>query len=572
MKRKIHALINNCRRRFIVFPFILAAVVLAYAVYPHIYLRYLGWNIKLDVSPDILVGTVTGACALILSAQGFSYLHSTPKVDMYHSLPVSMRDRFRTIYTGGLVFFFISLIIASLMGIVAGIFFPHDTDSAYGVILLKLVLVLLYFLCIYNLTIFSFSITGNSIIAVFVDIILIVYVDLWQKVFDLSLHLDTYSPFFAARKPDISIIDLYFHNISDTGMLLTLPDVAYGAVLRAGVGLIIWFIVTFIAAKRTYVNRPSETSESLIAFYSSHLLIKLMIVVPVSLLMGESLYENFYHSKVAAQIIGMIVFAAITSIIVEFVFTSSMKAAVRSVGSIIFSIFVIFGVYASFRYIENRYDSYIPGADEVESFAIYCPLDCYYYNYNIVFDDEGEPLRYIDAAQFVKDNMILIDTDAILTLAEENEGTDYHDMRSPLPIQIYYRLKNGARVRRLIWVDMDYQPNRTYLNRLMGPAYYKGGIWQVFGKYELTNEKIYSVLYHDIKGNKYIELDGSRGNAIKLIKAWESAMVMYDYDHVRFHETVGELLICFGDGYYKWVLPVYEDMYYNIAASGGKLF
>lgn len=573
MKKQIRALINNCRRRVIIWPLSVILIILSYAVYPCIYHRYLGWNIRLDISPEIPVGAATGLCALLIAAQGFGYLHSTSKVDMYHSLPVSMTKRFWTIYIGGLIIFFSGLVLSVICGLVLGRLYPYRVELGAGTIMLRGLLVLLYFLCIYNVTVFSFSITGNTAIAVLVDAVLIVYVDLWQKVFDNSLHFETYSTFFAGRRADLSIVDLFFHNITDVSAAGMTNGVSTDSFLRGTVGLLIWFIITFIGSKRTYVNRPSETSESLVAFYSSHLLIKLMIVVPVALLMGESIYESFYNHKLLMQIIGMIVSAYVTSAAVEFIFTGSVKSALKSVGSVIFSLFVIFAVFACFRYAEDRFDSYIPKVEDVESFAIYCPLDCYYYDYNIEFDEDGRPLRYIDASEYVKENMILYDTEAVITLAKESADTDYRHMGSPLPIQVYYRLNNGVNRKRLIWVDMDYPPNRTYLNRLMGPAYYKSGVWQVLGKEDILNDAhIYSVEYHDVKDGVNTPIGDTTTDAIKVINAWKAAMVMYDYDHVRLHETVGELEIHFGDGYHKWLLPVYEDMYYSISETADNLF
>ena len=538
----------------------------AYVAYPFLVSRGTFETAGTDHAPvGVVTGAVTGLLSMMIAAQGFGYLHDARKVNMYHSLPITVKRRFSHIYLGGLLIFGVALMFAQACGLACAVPNGRTGGDYYPLkLLMGLVITVLYFLCIYHFTIFAFSITGHSLMGILVAAVLITYVDLWQRVYLTSLHFDAYSQFFSGKHADISIVDLYFHNIvliTDRGSNLYLSFIAF---CKSGALLLIWCLITFVMARRTYVGRPAESSEKLIAFYSSHMLIKLMIVVPVALLMGEATRESFYLMPDLMQVISMILTAYVVSFVIEFVFEQSASKAFRAIGSYVFALVAIFGVFGAFRLWEARFDGYVPEGDELESFAVFNPLNSYYYYFNIEFDDNGRILRYVDAPEYAKNEMILTDVDAVLRLAHKGLETDYHDMKSPLPLQVYYRLKGSAPRMRQIWVDMDDEENRTFLNRIMGPAYYKIGIWQCMTEDVPEGAEVYEVRYVDSDTRAAIVLGTDEQAANDMIHAWRNAMVMFDYDHVRYSEVIGEIEVTFMEGAYKWVMPVYPDMMYNI--------
>ncbi|MDE5597525.1 MAG: hypothetical protein K2J04_06795, partial [Lachnospiraceae bacterium] len=50
---------------------------------------------------------------VILAMQGFSYLHDRKKVDMYHSVPVSMKKRFLVVYSNGIFIYLLPAIVCN---------------------------------------------------------------------------------------------------------------------------------------------------------------------------------------------------------------------------------------------------------------------------------------------------------------------------------------------------------------------------------------------------------------------------------------------------------------------------
>ena len=477
-----------------------------------------------------------GIAAMVIAFCRFSYLHSTGFTDYYRSLPITLKQMFIRRYASG-------------AGIFAVLFIPVCVILyALSMLNRNVVLSLLFFLIVYNITVFAITLTGNWVITLLTAAVMIFYIDLWQRVIDLCCDFATYSPFFASTKPRFSFIDIYLGS-AGLNYVWTL------------IRLLIWAFITFLMCRRSFLNRSAESSEALLTFYSSHLLLKLMIVVPTSLLMGWSTYISFSGHKDAVRIVSMIITAIITSMLIELLFTRKIKAAVTRWGSIIVSLIVIFAVFAVFRISEDKYNAYVPEFDEIESYAVYNPLDSYYYHNNILFGADGSARGYISASDYVKENMYLSDVDAIYRLAKQGIITDYRKMESPLPLQVYYRLTNGKTKSRLVWVDMDNEENRPFLNRIVGPAYYKNGVWQAFTEDIPEGAKVSYVRYHNMTSDEFTDIVDDPDYAKRVVKSWRNAMVSYDYDHIRYEEVAAEIEIGFeGDEIYRWILPVYNDM------------
>lgn len=514
-----------------------------------------------DVAPFcMMIAAATGVIAVCIAAYWFAYLHSDKRTDFYHSLPVSAIVRFRTFYTGCLLVYVAGLGLSILISLLFGIPVTSLGTGLFARLCMASALTILFFLTVMNITIYAFCLSGNIIIGLLIDAVLLFYIDLWERVIDLICNFATHSSFFATKRPAVSLIDIYTGAIYPTVRSDVSLGVSASAFLGAIFKLLIWFAVTYLMCRARYLKRPAEASRSLIAFYSSHLLIKLMIVVPVALLMGHSTYDSFYAYKSVMQIVSMILTAIVVSMILEAFFSRNIRTALKSWGSIIVSLIVIFTVFGVFISVEKKYNSYVPKYDDLETYAVFNPLDSYYYGFNLKYDEDGHVYDYIDASEHVKEHMVLPDEEAVLTLAAKSQKTDYHDMSSPLPLQVYYRLSNGTSRSRLIWVDMEDDENRMMLNRIVGPAYYKEGVWQAFDEDVPDNADVSSIDFHDLRADEYIHLGQGSGTAEQILESWREDMALYDYDHIRYDEVAAEIEVHFDGGLYMWVLPVYEDM------------
>ena len=105
--------------------------------------RQIGFDRSENVLIVLIAGIICGLCV-------FSYVHSSVKVDLYHSLSIKREQLFLIKYEAGFVTFAVPYAVASLLGVLAG--------ALYGAFRWRLMLEmavctlqhLLFFLCSYS--------------------------------------------------------------------------------------------------------------------------------------------------------------------------------------------------------------------------------------------------------------------------------------------------------------------------------------------------------------------------------------------------------------------------------------
>ena len=119
----------------------------------------------------MLVTVVSVICAI----QGFSYLYSRKKVDLYHSVPVKKSRRFAVIFTNGILICFVPYLVNLLLAMVIAWFSGGMDGHIFSKALIAAVLHLLLYLGIYGFAILAVMLTGNLVITVFATVIFLVY-------------------------------------------------------------------------------------------------------------------------------------------------------------------------------------------------------------------------------------------------------------------------------------------------------------------------------------------------------------------------------------------------------------
>jgi ABC-type transport system involved in multi-copper enzyme maturation permease subunit len=113
--------------------------------------------------------------AILLAVQGFSWMDSRRKLDLYMSVPVSARKRFTVIYlNGGLIFaacYLVMLVLTLVMGAVMG--------AVSGKVLLYALIMyignLLFFMVCYNVALVAVMLTGNVLVSLLAAAVLFFY-------------------------------------------------------------------------------------------------------------------------------------------------------------------------------------------------------------------------------------------------------------------------------------------------------------------------------------------------------------------------------------------------------------
>lgn len=490
--------------------------------------------------------------AIIAALEGYSYLFFKKRVDMFHSTPIPMNKRFWAIYVNGAVVGVISLAMYYILVLL----FPDlgsNLPPGEIRIFLNLGMDVLMFLAAYSLSVLAVMLTGNGIMAALLSAMFIAYADAILFVVSTcrSQFYRAYTVVYNKALSGFSVFHIYGYANKLLRDSYTPIDSIVKSVIVAMLKECIWIIPAIWLSVINYRKRPAEAAGNSLAFYSARILIKLMVIIPVALLTGCVVFGST-SSSTAIAISSMILAAVVTSVLAEFVFELNLKSAFKHWGTVFVAFLPIITVFLLYRFDAFRYDSYVPKVEKVESCAVMIDSAAYYTNC-INFNTDARDFKggYIDPYVYARDNMYIIDTEAVIALANKSLHTDVAMMDTPVDMDVLYRLNNGKVRSRHIKVDFGDTTNDDYLNRIIGPAYYKMGIWQAMTM-DAAEDRIESVTYVTSSGD--MKLENSYANM--LIGMWREDMSLYDYDRVRYDVETGHITITF-DNWCSWNLPVY---------------
>lgn len=502
---------------------------------------------------------------VVLAVQGFSYLYDRKKVDMYYSVPVSMKRRFFVVYVNGI---FIYLLPALIWNLLAWIIAAAEGAFSLGGLAecaVAFVGNFIFFLVVYHTAMLAVMLTGHALItACAVTVLLTVEWWIVQVVNTLKdafyEHADM---FFSAGKMEckfcavmeyLPVVNKLKHT-AELGEAVRLASVTYAKWIALA-------LIAFALAWFCYIKRPAESAGSAIAFR----LIKPFVKVIISVIVGFLAYilteEATYHNKPVAflgLIVGTVLCCALMEVIYDFDIRSAFKHLVSS-GTAAVIVLIIFCIY---QFDIFGYDAYIPDADKVESVAV----DIGPYQRYFEWTDESTESLY--EADYLAENMFFTDVDAVCELARrsyEAEGRHirrkekWEDARA---VSVLYRLKSGKEVSRYFYVEIGNPENEELLNRLIGSKEYKEGYYQIYQDnlpFE-TYRKRMKIYYN----NGASESAVSASHAEELREALIKDMEQYDFSMARNNRVCGYIQMGMTGEYTAWTLPIYENFTNTIA-------
>ncbi len=486
---------------------------------------------------------VIGIAAMILGLTGFLYLHSKKQIDFYNSLPVKRETLFAVKFLDGF------LIIASAyiinMFTAFGIFCGNGvaTGEIVEMMFASFVVNMIGFLLLYVVMVIAVLLTGNLFISILGAGVLYGYMPA------ISVLIETLKSLFYVTQGrgstaywlaeygspigyfgkmvnaglDVFHTDQFYDDIDFgySGIQMSLQNTAdSGANLLkyCVIGLTVAVVLAVIALF-LYKIRPSESAGKAMAFKKTQAPIKILILVPMTIVTTVFLWSIYYSIVWAAVgfILGLVLSSCIIEIIYHFDFAKLFANPVQTVISGVLAIIVI-GLFWTDAF---GYDSYIPDEKNFESATINMNLDGDI-DYGLPYlDGDSYRWRYIDASDYADANMKLTDYTAVRELAEKavenakqqrsrklngDRDSSYsypHTYKTYDGYMIYvqagYRQKNGKTVYR------SYSISRAALGSTLDEIYamkeYKDGTYPVMsyktenimGIYWLSDSKISEV-------------------------------------------------------------------------------
>ena len=383
-------------------------------------------------------GMLAFGAAVLAGISGYSYLHSKVKVDFFHSLPISRKKYFFVQYVSGVIIFVVPFVVSMLLCLLVGAVNGLLTG---GVVLMAVRMTsfrILEYLAGYGTAILATVMTGKTLTAILGTAVFTVYIPavllVWAGM--KSVFFKTYISNTAAEK----IFMLFSPSFS--GYYIEELMKAKEKWLVIGVGIqIFWIVLMTGIALWLYCVRKTEAADHSMAFPKSEGVIKVLLVVPMSLVAGLASRMIGVDGGMHWFFFGTVCASVILSSVIEFIYHLNMRELFKNKISLILSVALSLGAALVFRYDIMGYDTYLPAREDVAQMAFYDErLNGNFYYRPFV---EGYDLYSVNAAldSTLMDNFAPVYELARKGAREEITG----ECRS---ISVEYKLRNGKRERR----------------------------------------------------------------------------------------------------------------------------
>ncbi len=427
--------------------------------------------------------------AVISAVQGFSWLYSRKKIDFYLGMPVKRKKRFLVIWLNGILLYlipyllglFVSMLIAAGNGGLNGTV-AKTAATAFGVYFC-------FYLCVYHMALLAVMLTGNVVITGFGFLVFCLYefVVRWT----LYNYKEMFFQYFCTYETDISpVLSPFTMVVSIISSFEERQVIEYGNVA----GLIFFGLALLALSYLCYLKRPGEAAGRAMVFGITRPVIKILLAVPAALLVGVLIAETVgFYPEDSMEGIGYVIFAMVLMVIlgsavIQVIYEFDIKGAFHKKYQILIAGGITALIFLVFCFDLTGYDSYVPGAESVESAAF---IPDYYEDTmrgSPHFDGDG---RYMWDYEYADRFMQLKDVEDVCELAqisidgygdwyerfksgadpEDGEGERYYWSRGT----IIYHLKNGRSVSRTVCVNINDERTGLLLDRIMGSEEFKKG-------------------------------------------------------------------------------------------------
>lgn len=386
----------------------------------------------------------------------FGYVHSSVKLDFYHSLAVKRENLFGAKLLGSVMTFVLPYLFCQALGVLAGI--PYGVVSG-GVALEVLAASgqgILFFLASYSGTLLAVMLTGKLLTTVFAVGVFGAYIPMiyllciaFREIF-MSTALETVTEeavtqILGYSSPWAFCFYQFFDrgNAVKKGLTGVWPDFSRTCMLAAMV------IILLLLSVFLYQHRKTERAGSALAIRHTEGIIKFLLVIPTALFAGLAAYGIFVN--MVWVIVFIVLFGTLGCMIMEFIYRWDIRQVFCHKGQIVLSVLTAALIFCGFRYDVAAYNTYLPEKEELAGMAV---IERYreYGSYLIdgkMTGNEKEILDYLETDQL--DTMYQIAENGV----ERERGTDgmnrvYGD---GCFVDVKYHLKNGKEIYRGYYVE-----------------------------------------------------------------------------------------------------------------------
>lgn len=474
--------------------------------------RQIGFDRLENVLMVLIAGIICGMCV-------FSYVHSSVKVDLYHSLSIKREKLFLIKYAAGFVTFAVPYAAASMLGVLGG--------ALYGAFRWRLILEMavctlqhmLFFLCSYSGTILAVMMTGKIVTSVCAVAVLFGYLPTCWLILQayVSNFLSTSMQLQALFDKNMGNFLRYtspwafciFWENGETGSRISYGLTGMWPGITGICELTAVFVLLTLAALALYHRRRSEVCGAALAFHRLEGVIKILLAVlaaQVAALVASELGSTLW------EISFILLFSALGCMVMEFIYRWDIHLVLQHKGHIVISAVLASLIFFPIRYDVLGYNSYLPEKDEISEMAVQSLYNTYTYP---EATEQKKSAKNKTESQKELDYLECDQIDTLYPLAEngvkfvkKSLENDYSFEEATVPVKLKYHLKDGKEVYRYYEVS-----EKTYLaamDKLLSDRQYK--------------EKYYPILGMDAKEIYEIEAECYQQNFPELTKYYPVSM------------------------------------------------
>ena len=360
--------------------------------------------------------------AVVIGVSSFAYLHNKKKVDFYHSIPVRREALFGAQFSGGI--FMVGAAYGFNLLLLTGVALSYGVPAGriLGAMAGGWALNMLYYALMYSTAVAAMMMTGNIVVGVLgtgvfffllpgIMLLLCWYCGTFFVTTARYLWSSDQSPFMWGVRY-LSPFSVYINSfgwkmneLSKHVPELICTVLAFLAVTTLDLGL--------------YRKRPSEAAGKAMAFKKSMPPIRILLVLGIGLAGGMFFWS--LQSRLRWGLFGTIVSVVLTHCIVEIIYHFDFKKMFSHRLQLGLCLAAGILVFLSFRYDWYGYDSYIPSKEKVVSASLDISVDSRWLS-DKTFETGSDgklQIRYADPYEYIEENMVLTDKEAVMSMVEE---------------------------------------------------------------------------------------------------------------------------------------------------------
>ena len=390
--------------------------------------------------------------AVIAAITGFSYLHSKEKQDFYIALPVKKSQWYIINYVSGIILFIVPYIVLSLLSVLIGKFYANINGDVVKDTLIQIVLIIVTYLIIYQVTILAMTLTGNLVTAILAGGVISVYGLLFTLI-----NNTLSSTFYETWTYQSSITyDGILSYITPVGLITMMAGniPAKESLLKTVMAVVFMLGITFALSYVLCKKYPSESAGNSLSYKKTAPVIKAFIAVPVSLggtLLGSEVLFGHNPSFIVWVVVSVII-TLLVCFVIEFIYTHDIKLILKRKGITFLSLAIVIVTLFIYKFDITGYDKWIPKEDKVAALYIQNGDITNYFNYYQMPNGYKDNFTFKGIKNVTSENIKVV-TD----LAEEGidclNNNNYDN--SLKYVTIKYVMKNGLTKYRSYSVPTD---------------------------------------------------------------------------------------------------------------------